>query len=134
MAHIDKQKKLLPSVLDRLLDNEPYNKTEVSQDRYTLLKGLRSSVRRDLENLLNTRYRIVEPPEEFSQLERSLLNYGLPDLATVNTIDVQAKREFTGNLENILRQYEPRFKSVVVSCLDNVDKHDRTLRFRIEAT
>jgi type VI secretion system protein ImpF len=133
MQHVDKKKKLRPSILDRLLDNEPHNQYDVDPDKYTQLKALRDSVRRDLENLMNTRYRIVEPPEGYSQLERSLLNYGLPDLATVNTIDIQKKREFTSNLENILRNFEPRFKTVRVSCMDNADKNDRTLRFRIDA-
>ena len=134
MARIDKNKKLLPSILDRLLDNEPHNRVEAPDDQYTRLKNLRSSVRRDLENLLNTRYRIIEPPEEYSQLQHSLLNYGLPDLATVNIIDTEKKKEFTNNLEKILRMYEPRFKTVSVTYLDNADKLDRTLRFRIEAT
>lgn len=134
MARVDKRKKLRASILDRLLDDEPHNQTEVDRDRFTRLAGLRHSVRRDLENLLNTRYRIVEPPEEYTELERSLLNYGLPDLATVNIIDNQKKHEFTHNLEQILRTYEPRFKSVKVSFLENQDKLDRTLRFRIDAT
>jgi type VI secretion system protein ImpF len=133
MERVDRKKKLRPSILDRLLDNDPHNRHDVDPGRYTQLKALRDSVRRDLENLMNTRYRIVEPPDAYPQLARSLLNYGLPDLATVNTIDIEKKREFTGNLESILRNFEPRFKSVRVTCLENTDQNDRTLRFRIEA-
>ncbi len=134
MARVDKKKNLRPSILDRLLDNEPHNRTETDTDRHQKLKQLRNSVRRDLENLLNTRFRVVEPPEEFEQLEQSLLNYGLPDLATVNISDQEKKKEFTQTLENILRHFEPRFKSVSVKYLDNNDNKDRTLRFRIDAT
>ena len=78
--------------------------------------------------------RLVEPPEEFTQLELSLLNYGLPDLATVNIADIEKKRNFTRHLEKILRDYEPRFKTVKVNHIDNKDNTDRTLRFRIDAT
>jgi len=134
MAHIDKNKKLRPSVLDRLLDNEPHIQTEVDKDRNQKLVQLRDSVRRDLETLLNTRCRVMQPPEELGQLEHSLLNYGLPDLATVNVLNAQRKKEFTQDLEKLLRDFEPRFKSVKVKFTDNKDKTDRTIRFRIDAT
>lgn len=133
MAHFDKKKKLRPSILDRLFDNEPSVTTEVESGRHQRLRELRSNVRRDLEQLLNTRYRIIGPPEHFEQLETSLLNYGLPDLATVNIIDNDQKKAFTRTLENILKTYEPRFKTVKVIFYENKDKTDRTLRFRIDA-
>lgn len=131
---VDKKKELRPSILDRLLDDEPHIQVEADKNRHQHLRELRNSVKRDLENLLNTRYRMVEPPEEFSQLELSLLNYGLPDLATVNVADIEKKRNFTRHLEKILRDYEPRFKTVKVNHIDNKDNTDRTLRFRIDAT
>ena len=134
MAHVEKDKKLRPSILDRLLDNEPHNQSEVDPGNHQRLKELRNSVRRDLENLLNTRYRIIEPGLEFEQLENSLLNYGLPDLATVNIIDKNSRKEFTRKLEQILKNYEPRFKSVKITYNDNKDEKDQTLRFRIDAT
>ena len=134
MAHIDKNKKLRPSILDRLLDDEPHNQLERDSGREQKLAQLRNSVRRDLETLLNTRFRVVEPPEELEQLEHSLLNYGLPDLATINTLNVNKKKEFVLSLEKLLKDFEPRFKSVKVKFRDNKDANDRTLRFRIDAT
>lgn len=131
---VDKKKELRPSILDRLLDDEPHIQIEADKNRHQHLRELRNSVKRDLENLLNTRYRMMAPPEEYEQLEISLLNYGLPDLATVNIADIAKKKEFTKNLEQILRDYEPRFKSVKVNTVDNKDNTDRTLRFRIDAT
>ncbi|TQV76411.1 type VI secretion system baseplate subunit TssE [Aliikangiella marina] len=134
MAYINKNKKLRPSILDRLIDDDPYNQSEIDTGREQKLAQLRNSVRRDLEKLLNTRYRVVEPPEELEQLELSLLNYGLPDLATVNTLDLQKKNEFTKSLEKLLKDFEPRFKSVNVKFVENQNNADRTLRFSIEAT
>jgi len=134
MAHVNKKKKLRASVLDRLLDDEPQSSMDADTNKYHKLKNLRNSVRRDLENLLNTRHRIMEPAEELKQLELSLLNYGLPDLATVNMSDKDNKQQFIDNFESILKDYEPRFKSVKVSLQDNTDKLDRTVRFRIDAT
>lgn len=132
MATVDKKKKLRPSVLDRLLDNDPRNLSG-RHDTHQKLKQLRQSVRRDLENLLNTRLRVVEPDERFSEVKISLMNYGLPDLATVNIIDLEKRKRFISQLENLLMEFEPRFKSVNVQYLENNDDHDRTLRFRIDA-
>jgi type VI secretion system protein ImpF len=133
MARVDKKKKLRPSILDRLLDSDPGNTMEVDTGQHQKLKELRNSVRRDLENLLNTRLRILEPDEEFNELKKSLLIYGLPDLATVNIIDKESRKKFVTHLENLLIHFEPRFKSVNVNYLENSNALDRTLRFRIDA-
>lgn len=134
MARLDKKKKLRPSILDRLLDDEPDNQTEIDPGQHQKIKQLRRSVRRDLENLMNARFRVIEPAEEFVELDKSLLNYGLPDLATVNITDLDKRKTFTSKMEKILKEFEPRFKDVNVSYLDNKDNTDRTLRFRIDAT
>ncbi len=130
---VDKDKKLRPSILDRLIDNDPDNQVETDPARHSKLKELRAAVRRDLENLLNTRYRVVAPPEYLELVNESFINYGLPDLATVNMIDGRKKKEFIKNIEFIIRTFEPRFKNVRVQFIDNEDKTDRTLRFRIDA-
>jgi len=134
MAAIDKKKKLRPSILDRLIDNDPGNTVEKDSDQHQKLKELRNSVRRDLENLLNTRIRMVEPADEYTELKKSLLNYGLPDLATVNISDKIKQKEFINHLESILIGFEPRFKTVKVNFMENADSLDRSLRFRIDAT
>ena len=134
MARVDKKKKLRPSILDRLIDNDPNNNVEIDPDQHQKLKELRGSVRRDLENLLNTRYRMIEPESEYTEIQSSLLNYGLPDLATVNISDKEKRKDFIQHMETVLIEYEPRFKSVKVRYMENSDSLDRTLRFRIDAT
>ena len=127
------KKKIKPSIIDRLIDHEPENRHEVTSQHAFILNNLKNSVRRDLESLFNTRFRIAEFPEEYRELEQSLVNYGLPDLATINIIDIDKRIAFCQKVENIIRYYEPRFKSVRVKYLNNTDEKDRTLRFRIEA-
>jgi type VI secretion system protein ImpF len=131
---IDKKKEFRPSILDRLLDEAPHIQVEADKNRHQQMRELRNSVKRDLQNLLNTRYRMLAPPDEFKHLELSLLNYGLPDLATINIADIEKKKSFTRLLEKILRNYEPRFKTVKVTHQDSKDNTDRTLKFRIDAT
>jgi len=134
MARVDKKKNLRASVLDRLIDDDPKSNVETETSKHQKLRDLRNSVKRDLENLLNTRYRIVSPAEELDELQVSILNYGLADLATINTTDVAKRKAFTRNLESLLRTYEPRFKSVTVTPQNVNESDDRTLRFRIDAT
>lgn len=133
MAKIDSEKNLRESILDRLFDDEPEVRVDTEKSRQRKLKDLRDSVRRDLESLLNSRCRVVSPPEELKEVETSLINYGLPDLATINMLDVTKKKEFTRSVEQIVRTFEPRFKSVKVSHVENSNKQDRTVRFRIDA-
>lgn len=133
MARIGKSKKLRPSVLERLLDDEPHVQAEQDPGQHQYIRQLRDSVRRDLENLLNTRCYIFTPPDDLYEVEKSLLNYGLPDLATVNVIDAKKRGAFIDQLQRTLMEYEPRFKSVKVSYIESTDSSDRTLRFRIDA-
>jgi type VI secretion system protein ImpF len=133
MARIDKTKRIRPSVLDRLLDNDPGNTLDRDSEQHQKLKQLRDSVRRDLENMLNTRIRVLEPGREHPQLQKSLLNYGLPDLATINIFDKTKRQEFINHLETLLTEFEPRFKSVKINFLENTNTADKTLRFKIDA-
>jgi type VI secretion system protein ImpF len=131
---IDKKMEIRPSILDRLIDEDPSQTVDHDKSRVQYLRDLRNSVKRDLENLMNTRFRMQTPPEQLIHLEKSLLNYGLPDLATVNIADIEKKRQFIKNLENTLATYEPRFKTIKVFHIENKELNDRTLRFRIDAT
>jgi len=122
-----------PSVLDRLLDYDPGNEKEPPVSPVQATRDLHQSVRRDLETLLNTRCRNAETPAGFTELDQSLVNYGIPDFTGANLASADSREEFRRVIESIIRKYEPRFKSVRVTLLDNVEPLDRTLRFRIDA-
>jgi len=133
MASIDKKQELIPSIFDRLTDNTLYSHDPASPFAFQRIRELRQSVKRDLENLLNTRFRITEPPENLEQLESSLINYGMPDLATINLLDSTSRKNFCRFLEDTIQKYEPRFKNIEVTQVGNIDENDRSIRFRIEA-
>jgi type VI secretion system protein ImpF len=132
MNYINKNKKLRPSILDRLFDDEPYNQTEKKLEHHQVLKQLRASIRRDLEFLLNTRFHLIQPSSDLLEVDKSIFKYGLPDLATVNIMDIERRKKFITHLESTLKSFEPRFKSVSVSFVENAESIDRTLRFRID--
>jgi len=133
MSSVPANQPLVPSVLDRLIDREPGNTREVAKQRYQVLREMKQSVRRDLENLLNTRLRSRRWPLEFDELKQSLVAYGMPDLAGASLASDDARREFLREVEDTIIRFEPRFLSVSISPLDVTDRLDRSLRFRIDA-
>jgi type VI secretion system protein ImpF len=133
MAKIREDQPLIPSLLDRLLDDEPQNTQEAPKSRHQVLRELKRSVRRDLENLLNTRWRCVAWPPNLDEIELSLINYGIPDFTGVNMAAPSERERLRQVIERIVRKFEPRFKLVKVTLLTNSENADRTLRFRIDA-
>ena len=133
MAKIKRDQPLLPSVLDRLLDDEPESTREAARNQAQLLRDLKVSVRRDLQNLLNTRRRLLTWPPNLDELEKSLVNYGIPDFTGSNMAAVKDREELCRVIQGVIRRFEPRFKSVTVQLLTNAEPLDRTLRFRIDA-
>jgi type VI secretion system protein ImpF len=100
--------RLQPSLLDRLTDDEPEQLQESRERRILSSQRLRDSVRRDLNWLFNaTNFTSVEPLADHPEVERSTINYGLPDFA--GRIASSIEREA---LERLLRRaivdYEPR--------------------------
>lgn len=128
------QQPLLPSVLDRLIDQEPSQTSELPKSHTQILQELKLSVRRDLENLLNTRWRAIGPPSDLGELEQSLINYGIPDFTRGNLGTDSYRDAFLRIVESAIRKFEPRFKSVVVRRVeDDKQSLERTMHFRIEA-
>lgn len=133
MARPDHEPHLLPSLLDRLLDDRPGVTSEPVASRAQNLRALKKSVARDLEALLNTRQEILEElPEEFAELRRSLLTYGLPDFMSFNLGTPDDRARVRRCLEEAITTFEPRFARVRVS-METPRVHERTLRFRVDA-
>lgn len=133
MAQREADQSVLPSVIDRLLDPNPEQERDPPRARGQALSSLRSSVGRDLENLLNTRQRCLSFPPELTELDQSVINYGIPDFSGANFATHQGRQDFQIAIERTIRRFEPRFKTVKVYLLENIEPEDRTIRFRIEA-
>lgn len=130
MAKPLEEQPLRPSVLDLLTGNHsPDQRRRGTQSEVQL----RNSVMRDLENLLNTRYRVSAWPPTLGELEKSIVNYGIPDFTGANMSSRQERQVFRQLVEDALRHHERRFVSVRVEVIEPEDDSDRTLRFRIFA-
>lgn len=124
---------LLPSLLDRLIDDDPGSRVEEPKNQFQRLRQLKQSVRRDLENLLNTRWRAIGWSSDFEELETSIANYGIPDFTGANLGSAGSREDFVRIIQDTIRRFEPRLKRVKVDLVDNTEREDRTMRFRIDA-
>jgi type VI secretion system protein ImpF len=114
------------------MDDDPGNTREPPTSRRQVLRELKQSVSRDLENLLNTRQRCQEWPPALSELGLSVVNYGIPDFTGVNMSVPSERERLRGVIQRVIEQFEPRFSAVRVKLLENMEAFDRTLRFKIE--
>jgi len=133
MARPSLTQPLVPSILDRLIDSEPGKAAEGYGSRTQMLKELRESVRRDLQNLLNTRTPSLSLSGYGAALTHSIINYGIPDFAGADLSSAEDKEKFRALIEAVIKRYETRFKSVQVKILEGDGETDRALRFRIDA-
>lgn len=122
---------LQQSLLDRLIDDAPGQKDTTR--RNFDLRALRNSVRRDLENLLNTRVQWHTWPDNYAELAQSLLNYGLPDFSVMVVDSEEGREQLCKVVEDTIRRFEPRFVDVDVSVPEQELDTERVLRLRIQA-
>src|SRR5260221_14041109 len=92
MAKIDNEANVTQSVLDRLIDLEQREPSDPQFSRAMSVRNYKTSVRRDLQWLLNTK-RTPEPagPELF-HTHRSLYNYGIPDFSILSSTSLRDRK------------------------------------------
>jgi type VI secretion system protein ImpF len=120
------------SFLDRLIDLDPKVATDPPPSRARSIRQLKSSLRRDLEWLLNTRRRPDPAGSEFKELEKSLYNYGLADVTSMSWVSHRDRGSLTKMIEQAVAIFEPRISRIKVVSLDSTPGAKHVLRFQIE--
>ena len=116
-----------------MLDEEPDVSKEPPQHRLHSVRQLEQAVARDLESLLNTRWEILEDvPEDFVEVRRSLVTYGVPDFTSLNLRDAREGADVRRALERAIATFEPRLERMRVT-VEPGKAHDLRMRFRIDA-
>ena len=123
MAQLDLPSALMPSLKDRLID--PDSMGTMGGPAYSLRQIL-DSVREDLEELLNTRRTHKVSEKEYAELARSIVTYGLPDLASLDTSTLGKQEEIGRIIEKIVTLHEPRLRNVRASMV-----RSRTIELRV---
>jgi type VI secretion system protein ImpF len=135
MAELTAQERLQPSLLDRLTDDAPDRTQESRDQRVFSIDRLRASVLRDLGWLLNTaNIAQLEDLDGYEEVRKSVINYGVPDLAgtLISTTDLDRLER---SLTRAIVDFEPRIMpaSLKVKALLNQNQQSHnTLTFQIE--
>ena len=135
MAELLSKERLQPSLLDRLRDDEPDQRQESREQRVLSMSKLRDSVLRDLVWLFNAiNLAAVQNLDTYPEVARSVLNYGLPDLAGKLATGIDAS-EIERLLRQVIWNFEPRIlrHTVVIRAIlaeDQVNHH--AIAFDIE--
>ena len=108
MAALTPKEKLQPSLLDRLTDTRPDVRTSGIGGRVLTVDELREGVRRDLAALFNaTALEVVEDLTDYPNVQRSTLNFGMPDMSGKTASGVDMK-ELERALNRAIHDFEPR--------------------------
>jgi type VI secretion system protein ImpF len=120
------------SVLDRLTDNEPRTPADPPLTFSESVRRHKAALLRDLEWLLNTR-RIADPvPAQYTEIQNSVYNYGLPDTTSMSGDDPAVRRKLQREVEDCIRRFEPRLTATKVT-LSTAETNPRLVRFVVEA-
>ena len=132
MAEALSRDRLYPSLLDRLVDDDPGRATEARENRSATLQRLRENVLRDLNWLFNATQSSIDF-EGDPLLAGSVLNYGMPPLAgrPASQYDLP---ELARVLREVILRFEPRIiaHTLKVSAERNKGDTHNVLGFRIE--
>jgi len=131
MARREIEQPVKLSLIDRLIDFDPDSRSDSTMVRANSVRLLKSSLRRDLEWLLNTRRIPDAPDRSFLELSRSVYNFGLPDATALNHQVVADRERLLRMLETTVATFEPRLSRVRITPVENPGKV-HVLRFQIE--
>lgn len=136
MAELTTQERLQPSLLDRLTDDEPGKSEESREQRVISATRLRDCVTRDVSWLLNCVCLEADMGlDEYPEVARSVLNFGIPDLTGVNLAGIDAS-SLQRQIRDAILAFEPRLTGSSLRVVVNTDaaRMDRkSLRFNIES-
>lgn len=131
MAEPNAYQGLMPSIVDRLIDADSGG---TAARRGYSVDQMVVAVRRDLEELLNTRESFPRFPSKlYPELSHSILTYGLRDLTFVEMTGSKGRRMISSQIEEVIARNEPRLKNIRVRIVDELSDAKRLVRFHIDA-
>ena len=117
-------------LFDRLVDDDLTLTRELPPVRTLGREGLKESVRREMERLLNTRTSL--PADRLALRERSVIDYGLPDCSMFSPRSSDDRARVGELIRRAIVAYEPRLSEVRVA-VDVAPGHLLAMAVRVEA-
>lgn len=94
---------------------------------------LAKSICEDLKRMLNTRKSLLLSDEQYPNVKKSILNYGINDFNFGSVGTEEERKELANQIHQVIREYEPRIENMIIEILENKNKEDRVLRLDIKA-
>ncbi|WP_187290247.1 type VI secretion system baseplate subunit TssE [Terriglobus saanensis] len=116
------------SVLDRLREKTSWPTTRAASLRY-----LKEAIRRDIEDLLNTRRPPIPEIENYPLANVSVLNMGLQDISQLGSSADGRLEEIQRAVQQCIETFEPRLQNLIVTA-KNGSTPRREIWLTIEAT
>ena len=103
------QNQLLPSLFDRLTDEEPRKRKETHKEQAINLEQYRKAVLRDILFLLNTcnMQTSMMNTDLSANVRSSTLNYGIPPISGINFSDIEWE-DIEQYIKQAIIDFEPR--------------------------
>lgn len=115
MAELTQKERLQPSLLDRLVDDDPASRVESREQRVFAMARLRELVLRDLAWLLNCEsLENLEDLEPYPHVRNSVVNFGVPALSGTTLSGTNLKL-LEKRVRAAVNVFEPRILSDSVS-------------------
>jgi type VI secretion system protein ImpF len=131
---MNQKQQYLPTLLDRLLDDEPKKLQEAFDNTFYDARTLRRLVQRDLATLLNCNNISRElDPVAHCQVTKAVINYGITPLPGL-PVTLNNWREMEKNVRDAILRFEPRImpESLVIHVLQDKDKSFRSTNMLFE--
>lgn len=124
---------VMPSILDRLLDDHPKEPVESNAAMQFDLRRFKQAVARDLDALLNSRcVDLNDDIERYPHARGSVINFGIIDLSSLSLLAPDDRALLRDKIRITIERHEPRLAKVRVT-LDAPKETERMLRFRVDA-
>jgi type VI secretion system protein ImpF len=132
VSRADYDVRVIPSLLDRLIDLDHRNSRDIATSRVESVRELKREVQRDLESLLNSRNAYADLSAAFAEAGQSVVTYGLPDFSALNVSNPNDRNRLRQLIETTIRTFEPRLTGIVAVLVPS-SQIERSLCLRIDA-
>lgn len=122
---------IVQSLIDRLIDDDPHSASDAHESEEQAIERYKVALRRDLENLLNTKRPWLPTTARFEGLERTVIGYGIPDLSTEDMSVPLVRDRVRRVIAQVIREHEPRLSEIEIEMDEGPTS--RGMRLRIAA-
>jgi len=126
------QIKIAAPLMMRLIDQQPDRMQDSDYHGFISLEELYQDIRENLLHLLNTRAPSMIWSQHLTELNESLLNYGLSDFVQFSLHTESFRQAMCSEVKNLIQAFEKRLTQVNVLCIEDGQVAFDAIRLVIE--